>query len=205
MASTQQPARRPTQQRRRADAERNIAAILDTARDLFARGASPSMSEIARAAGVGRVTLYAHFTSREVLLEAVVERAITETNQTLHALELDAEAADTALTRIIQAAWPILDRHRRLRTAAIAVLGPERLRRHHDQAFHHVERVITRGQHDGVFRTDLPYDWLVTTLYAILHAAADEVDAGRLTAAAAPDLIAATVLPLLRGLDPWIA
>jgi AcrR family transcriptional regulator len=201
MASTRHPAHQPAQrpaQHRRADAERNIAAILATARDLFAKGTSPSMSEIARAAGVGRVTLYAHFPSREVLLEAVVEQAISETRQALDALQLDDDAADAALTRIVQTAWPILDRHRRLRTAALAELGPERLRRHHDPAFHHIERVISRGRHDGVFRTDLPHDWLVTTLYAVLHAAADEVDGGRLTAQDAPDILAATVLPLLR-------
>jgi AcrR family transcriptional regulator len=185
-------------QHRRADAERNIATILDTARDLFAERANPSMSEVARAAGLGRVTLYAHFASREVLVEAVIERAISEADQALTALQLDTEPPDTALAMIIQSAWPILDRHRRLRAAAMAVLGPERLRRHHDRAFHHIESVIYRGQDDGVFRTDLSRDWLVTSFYAVLHAAADEVDAGRLTAARAPEVILATVLPILR-------
>jgi AcrR family transcriptional regulator len=194
MAST----RHPVTQHRRADAERNIATILDTARDLFTRGTNPSMSEVARAAGLGRVTLYAHFPSREVLVEAVVERAIAEANQAMIALGLDVDSPDTALIRIIEGAWPILDRHRRLRIAAMGEIGPERLRRHHDQAFHHVEQVISRGQDDGVFRTDLSREWLVTAFYAILHAAADEVDAGRLTASAAPGVITATALPLVR-------
>ncbi|MQA83842.1 MAG: TetR family transcriptional regulator [Streptosporangiales bacterium] len=184
--------------RRRADAERNIAAILDASRELFGKGVNPSMNEIARAAGVGRVTLYGHFPSREVLLKAVVERAIAETNEALDVLGLDAEAADEALAQIIKTSWPILDRYRRLRLVALAELGPERLRRHHDRVLQRMERLIARGRDDRVFRTDLPRDWLVATLYAVLHAAADEVDTGRLPAAKASDVLTATVLSLLR-------
>ena len=50
--------------RRRSDAERSIAAIVGAAVDAFGRRSDVSMSEIATAAGVGRVTLYAHFPSR---------------------------------------------------------------------------------------------------------------------------------------------
>ena len=50
--------------RRRSDAERSIAAIVGAAVEAFGRRSDVSMSEIATAAGVGRVTLYAHFPSR---------------------------------------------------------------------------------------------------------------------------------------------
>jgi AcrR family transcriptional regulator len=183
--------------RRRADAERNIAAIITAAGDLFGRGQSPSMGEIAGAAGVRRATLYGHFPSREELLDAVIAHAITRTDEALTALALDDDPADVALERLVRTSWPILDRHRRLRTTALAGLGPERLRRHHDRTLHHVERLIRRGQDAGPFRTDLPVDWLITTFYAVLHAAADEADAGRVSPADAPDLLATTVLSLL--------
>jgi hypothetical protein len=32
---------------------------------------------------------------------------------------------------------------------------------------------VERGQRDGVFRTDLPAEWLVTTFYALVHGADD--------------------------------
>lgn len=187
----------PHAARRRADAERNIAAIITTAGDLFGRGQSPSMGEVATAAGVRRATLYGHFPSREELLDAVITYAITHTDETLTALALDRDPADVALERLVRTSWSILDRYRRLRTTALAELGQERLRRHHDRALNHVERLIRRGQDDGLFRTDLPLDWLITTFYAVLHAAADEADAGRLTPANAPDLLATTVHSLL--------
>jgi AcrR family transcriptional regulator len=183
--------------RRRADAERNIAAIVTAAGDLFGRGQSPSMGEVATAAGIRRATLYGHFPSREELLDAVVTHAITQTDETLTALALDRDPADVALERLVRTSWPILDRYRRLRTTALAELGPERLRAHHDRALSHVEQLIRRGQDAGSFRTDLPLNWLITTFYAVLHAAADEADAGRVSPAEAPDLLATTVLSLL--------
>jgi AcrR family transcriptional regulator len=183
--------------RRRADAERNIAAIITAAGDLFGRGRSPSMGEIASAAGVRRATLYGHFPSREELLDAVIAHAITRTDETLTELELGRDPADVALERLARTSWPILDRYRRLRTTAMVELGPERLRRHHDKVLRHVEQLIRRGQDDGLFRTDLPVDWLITMFYAVLHAAADEADAGRVSPADAPDLLATTVRSLL--------
>lgn len=183
--------------RRRADAERNIAAIITAAGDLFGRGQSPSMGEVASAAGVRRATLYGHFPSREELLDAVITHAITHADETLTALALDRDPADVALERLVRTSWPILDRYRRLRTAALAELGPERLRSHHDRTLHHVERLVRRGQDDGLFRTDLPLDWLLATFYAVLHTAADEADAGRVSPSDAPDLLATTVFSLL--------
>jgi len=185
--------------RRRADAERNIAAILTAAADMFGRGQSPAMAEVAAAAGVRRATLYAHFPSREELLDAVVAHAMNHTDEVLTTLALDDDSAGVAVERLVRRSWSILDRYRRLRTAALAELGPERLRRHHDRTLHHVERLIRRGQDDGLFRTDLPLDWLVTTFYAVVHAAADEADAGHLAQDEAPDLLVTTVLSLLAG------
>jgi len=60
-----------------------------------------------------------------------------------------------------------------------------------------VAHLIDRGQGDGDFRTDLPRDWLVATFYSLLHAAAEEVDAGRLPHDRAPDVLEATILAAL--------
>jgi AcrR family transcriptional regulator len=183
--------------RRRADAERNIAAIIDAATTCFVERSQVSMSDVAKAAGVGRVTLYAHFASREALLEAVLERTIAQAARTIEAEAPDQGAADEALRRLIASSWHALDRHRRLFEVAQRELGPQQLRAHHDKALTHVEQLIGRGRDEGVFRTDLPLHWLVTTFYSLLHAAAEDVNARRLGKSEAADVLAATLLPAL--------
>lgn len=57
---------------KRADARRNYDKVIAAARDTFAEGgASASLEEIARRAGVGIGTLYRNFPNRQALLEAV--------------------------------------------------------------------------------------------------------------------------------------
>jgi AcrR family transcriptional regulator len=187
------------QTHRRADADRNNEKILDVTGDLLSGGVLPSMSQVAAAADVTRATLYAHFATREVLLEAVVRRAIAETDQALCELSLDIGPVEDALDRLIRTSWPILDRHRKVRVVALAALGHEALRDHHDAAFRHVDRLIARGQDDGAFRIDQPRDWLVAIFYAVLHAAADEVDAGRLPSHTAADTVTTTLLSTLKS------
>ena len=58
---------------KRADAQRNIAAILAAAGDCLGRDPGASTSEIAKAAGVGRVTLYGHFPSRAELVASLFD------------------------------------------------------------------------------------------------------------------------------------
>jgi len=190
-------ASRPGATRRRADAQRNIAAILDAGLVCFSRNADASVAEVARAAGVGRVTLYGHFPSREELMDAVLAHAIREANTVLDAEAIDHGPASDALSRLIRSSWRVIDRHRSLLAAAHRDLPPARIRQHHDQAMARVQRLIARGQDEGDFRTDLPRPWLVATFYSLMHGAAEEVDAGRLDPAQAPGVLAATILAAL--------
>ncbi len=185
--------------RRRADAERNIAAIVDSGLELFATRSNVSMADVAAEAGVGRVTLYAHFPSREQLLQAVVERALAEAHDLLQVDDFDTGPADLLLARLVRKSWHTLDRYRRLRAVAQAELGEQRLREHHDRAdiAERLRHLVARGQRQGVFRSDLPVGWLVTTTFSLLHAAADEVTAGRLAPSDAPDVLEATLSAVL--------
>ncbi|MFJ6652036.1 TetR/AcrR family transcriptional regulator [Microbacterium sp. NPDC091313] len=57
---------------RRADAARNFDALIAAAREAFAEhGATASLEDIARRAGVGIGTLYRNFPTRDDLIEAV--------------------------------------------------------------------------------------------------------------------------------------
>src|SRR5260370_20229869 len=59
----------------RADARANRVRILDVADDVFGEGGeSASTEEVARLAGVGIATVFRHFPTKAVLLEAVLTR-----------------------------------------------------------------------------------------------------------------------------------
>ncbi len=56
----------------RTDAQRNRERVLEVAKSAFTRsGASASLDDIAKEAGVGAGTLYRHFPTRDALIEAV--------------------------------------------------------------------------------------------------------------------------------------
>jgi AcrR family transcriptional regulator len=63
--------------RQRADAKRNVAALLEAAKAVFAAsGVDAPAKDIADVAGVGVGTLYRHFPQRSDLVKAVLEREI---------------------------------------------------------------------------------------------------------------------------------
>ena len=64
---------------RRADAQRNRAAIIQAAAEVLHRdGGSASLEEIARLAGVGSATLHRHFRGHRALLEAVFDDRVEQ-------------------------------------------------------------------------------------------------------------------------------
>lgn len=186
-----------TQTPRRADAQRNVQRILEAAISCLARRPNATMAEIAQVAGLGRVTLYGHFSSRAQLLDAVVAHLIEVGEESLSGVDLEGDVWE-ALVRLIRSSWRLVDEARAVVAAAEGELPPARMRQLHDGPAARVEALIDRGRSGGVFRADLPTWWLVAMLHQILHGAAAEVTAGRLPASDAPGYIIATVHALLR-------
>lgn len=183
--------------RRRSDAERSIAAILDAALVCVPLDGNVNMSAIARTAGVSRVTLYTHFPTREALVDAALERAFGQTLDAIGLLPLDDGPPREVLAQLIGSSWQVLERHRNLYRVASGTLPPERLRGYAESVLGTIGRLVRRGRDTGDFRSDLPADWLVATVYTLMHLAAEEVAEGRLEPAAAGDLASSTILSLM--------
>lgn len=190
MAKTARP---PAVPRRRADALRNVEAILHAATDALTRHADVSIGEIAREAGVGRATFYAHFTSRAEVVEAVVVRVLSHGKAVLDDVDLEGPAPD-ALARLVAASWELVDQARSVLAVAEKELSPERIRELHADPLARAEGLIRRGQEEGAFRSDLPASWLVATMHHVMHGAADEIAAGRLERPGAASVITRTLL-----------
>lgn len=189
-------ARRPSGQRR-ADAQRNIDKILAAGLKLYSSRPGVSVAEVAEAAGVGRVTLYGHFPSRTELAKAIMERAFEETEAAWQSVDTDGPAG-AALERVLRDQWYLMERNRNLRDNVIRDVSPQWLRARHDPILKRIEALITRGQDEGAFRTDLPISWMLTALYSLVHAAADEITTGNLTTEQAPEILVASLRSLYR-------
>ena len=186
-------ARRVAPKAQRADARRNIAAILDAATDCLARDPEVSIADIAVAAGVGRITLYGHFRTRADLIDAVMVRTVERADAILDATDTSGDPAD-ALARLVASSWRIVHQFRNILLAAQRELPAERIRGVHDRILRRVQSLIEEGQRAGTFRRDLPQRWLITTAYSLMHAAAEDVTAGRLDADDAAGFVTATLL-----------
>jgi TetR/AcrR family transcriptional repressor of mexCD-oprJ operon len=173
---------------KRADARRNIAAILDAAQECLVADPDASIAEIAQRAGVGRVTLYGHFASRAELVDAVFTRAVEAGHQALNGIDLRGDP-HRALARLIAASWQLIHQFRALLQAAENCLPAERIRSAHASPMQRVQALIKRGRREGAFRTDLPVAWMVALYHSAVHGAADEVNAGRLKSADVAALI----------------
>src|SRR6185436_12391648 len=153
MTKSTTPTDTSTPRRRRADADRSVAAILDAALEALASDPDSSMSEIARRAGVVRATVYVHFPTRTDLLDAVMDYAVGMVVEAMKSAEPQRGEPVEALVRVLRATW-----------RQLAQLEP----------------LIKRGQKKGVFRRDLPVVWHLAVLRAIVHAASTEIRGGRL-------------------------
>ena len=172
---------RSVARRRRADAERSIAAIVDAAIEVLSERPAASMEEIAAAAGLARQTIYAHYPSREALLRAVVDRALAQTVAAIDAAEPDEGTPVDALDRLVSASWQTLERYPLLMDLR-APLTPAEEHALHGPILERLERLIRRGQRAGDFDRRLTPAWLLAAFLGLAHAAAQEVAAGRLSA-----------------------
>jgi TetR/AcrR family transcriptional repressor of mexCD-oprJ operon len=186
----------PTVDHRRATAEKNVEAILDAAERLLESRVRPSIVAVARESRLSRVTVYAHFSTKQELLEAVVARSVRVATAALEAAEPEQGPPLEALGRVVSASWREVARHEAIRQTTAEELSPEAVRRTHAPAAAVLGRLIERGRKEGAFRTDLPAQWLQMSFFALLHAAADEVRAKRMGAQAAATAVTTTVTEL---------
>src|SRR6266516_2367172 len=190
--STTTPAEAPAPKRRRADAERSVAAVLDAALEALASDPDSSMSEIARRAGVVRATIYVHFPTRTGLLDAVMEHAVAQVVEAMRGAEPQRGEPVEALERVLRATWRQLAQFHGLLAMNTARLSAEELHRRHVPMLDQIEPLIERGQKQGDFPSDLPVAWHLAVVRTIVHTARAAIQGGRIAESEAEDAMLTT-------------
>jgi AcrR family transcriptional regulator len=183
--------------RRRADAERSVAAILDAAVRVFNERPAATVEEIARAAGVTRQTVYTHYPSRDALLGAVVDRITGEALAAIDTAAIDDGPPAAALVRLLDASGRTLDAYPLLLDHSVATASPQGSNTRRGPVAERFDWLIQRGQRTGDFDRRLSTTWLVAATTALRHAAAEEVSAKRITPEEATGALRTSVLRLL--------
>jgi AcrR family transcriptional regulator len=197
MAKQTTPAK--TQRRRRADADRSVEAIRQAALEALASDPDASMAEIARRAGVVRATIYAHFPTRESLLDAVMEHAVDQVAQGMREAEPARGEPKEALERVLLATWKQLSQFHSVLAININRLSTKELHRRHLPMTTQLVPLIERGQAAGVFRSDVSAVWLIAVVRAIVHTASSELEAGRISQADVERTMLTTALAAVAG------
>ncbi|MGI5325111.1 TetR/AcrR family transcriptional regulator [Actinomadura nitritigenes] len=156
----------------RSDAVRNRRLLLDAAARTFAeRGVEVSIGEIAQCAGVGKGTVFRHFSSKAELLAAIMLGMLEELEGTATAL-LEDDDPVRALRDFMTAGVEIFVRDR----AFCEVVGRPSLQSEQVRAaIQHLrdvaERLTARARSQGAVRPDVTGTDVVLLLSGIQHTA----------------------------------
>ncbi|HEY3685957.1 MAG TPA: helix-turn-helix domain-containing protein [Streptosporangiaceae bacterium] len=172
---------------------------MDASVVLLGRQPGASVDEIARAAGVSRQTIYAHYPSRDALLEAVTQHVSAEVTRELSGLDLDRGHAIDALGRWVDTGWALMTRYPVLLTSAIVAPEGDDERERHEPVMGGLLRLIERGRRRREFDPAMPASWYLAAIIGLGHAAGDEVTAGRMTRAKAGAAFRESVLRVCRA------
>ncbi|MFI0901751.1 TetR/AcrR family transcriptional regulator [Streptomyces sp. NPDC020983] len=155
----------------RADALRNREKLLDVARTLYAqKGAEVTLNGLAKQAGFGVGTVYRHFPTREVLLEAVIADRFDALQALAEELLAGPDPGGPGLRRWLDVLLDNLTEYRGLPASTLAAMHDETS--HLYQSCHGMRaaaaRLLRAAQDDGTIREDLD----VSTLLKLSNAVA---------------------------------
>ncbi len=149
-ATPAQPAKRG----RRADAERNRAAILEAAGAVFAeQGCAVDVREIARRSGVGMGTLYRHFPTKDDLLVTVLGQQFDTWLTDAHERASATDDPWQALTGFFEQILTTQSRNRAVVESYTATNGPTSSCAQRCYSF--IDDLRTRCMNAGLLRPDI--------------------------------------------------
>ena len=161
----------PAQRKLRTDALRNRERILEVAKSAFTRhGAGASLDEIARQAGVGAGTLYRHFATRDVLIEAVYRSEVEKLAAAGRKLAVAMPPIEALRSWMLLLVDYIAAKHIIAPALNSVAGGPSRLYESSRNLIQEtIEELVKRAKKSGDVRRDLDASDLLRALIGVSH------------------------------------
>jgi AcrR family transcriptional regulator len=160
----------------RADARRNRAKVLVSARKLFAKqGLDAQIDEIARDAGVGVGTVYRHFPTKEDLLQALADERFVGLAQAADAA-LEAQDPGHGFVEFMTYSARVMAEDRGLSEAMDQLPGLCRVAAERVEMLRRTDEVLTRAQESGDIREDLVAEDIPALICGLGRAVRSEVE-----------------------------
>lgn len=165
---TSQPARRKP----RTDALRNRERILEVAKGAFTRhGATTSLDDIARQAGVGPGTLYRHFPTRDALIEAVYRSEVEKLAAAARGFAAAMPPLEALRSWLLLFVDYIAAKHIIAPALNSVAGGPSRLYENSRSLVHGaIEQLVKRAKKSGDLRRDIDASDLLRAVIGVSYA-----------------------------------
>ena len=139
--------------------------ILHAAARVLAMDGDATMAGVAEAAGVGRTTLYRYFPGMDELRARLVELAAADAARRLHVAGLHRVGLETGLRRVVRALVEAGNSHLTVVNPRV-VPRPEQIAELREPLL----RFFSQARRDGELRADVPNEWLLETVFALVTA-----------------------------------
>ncbi len=153
--------------------------------EVLLRNPAAGMSEIALAAGVGRATLYRHFESRELLVQALANKCLQETDELVVPLKEQGLTGKEAIEAYIDVLMPMANRFRFLMSLWNIAADDPTVIRIYQRQLRELRELVKQAQDEGDICKSFSSIWVVSTFDALLTSAWQLIEHRKMSSAAA--------------------
>lgn len=158
----------------RADAQRNLTAILTAARESFAAGGlEVGVADIAKRAGVGTATVFRRFATKDDLICAICEEGLGEMAEQVAAAEAAADPWEGLRACMLSGVEQQVTDRGLCQAMSRGLETDPRIREAHDGLVERLAVLVRRAQEQGQLRADLEPIDVPILLNAVARAGAD--------------------------------
>ena len=177
----------------------NRESIMRSAIAILARNPDITYSELAKAIGIGRATLYRHFPKRDNLIREISLYSLRQVDVEVTPIFAKPLTAMEMLTETLAKLIPMGEQLHFL-SREFAVMQDEEIARIYAAQLEGLRQLVRAAKAEGGIAADMPDAWVVRLIDTIIYTAWEAIEAGDVARNDAVELVIRTLNTGLRAL-----